>query len=363
MFRYLLDALALISGIFTLVVITGHIRSKFWKRHDAVVLGRSLRDYWTGAGLALVCGVLWSASYVTLKHVSNHAAQLNVDAAVLHLNVAVLGWAVVFLFLGSLIARRREAATGLKPQAPPSWRSTRGTVAILANMANFGLAIYALNFISATQAMTLNNMSPLFVVAILLLRGKMSFSGSTFSSVVLVLAGAWILTVGRELTFQLGGPTTGSAIAIGAGVAFAIWSTAVDDIERQIKLNSTRLSFLTYVFFASFVFAITVAYIISRSPALTVADNLILAGNGLRVALVYTLFQLAVRKGGPLLAVVVAVSQVPLTLLWEHRFLSEPISTELIIGVVAITAGAVALLIDEFQTRRPTRVALVNPAV
>jgi hypothetical protein len=84
-----------------------------------------------------------------------------------------------------------------------------------------------------------------------------------------------------------------------------------------------------------------------EKPVLT--DVLLIVGNGLRVAIVYVVFQLAVRRGGPLLAVVVGILQVPLTLVFEALLLGSAVDARLAIGVAAAFAGTAALCIDQAE--------------
>jgi len=340
-YKWLLDILAIISGLHTLVVIGGHLRKRFW-RTDAGEKVRSRSDYALGSFLALLCGFLWSLSYVSLKYTSHRLHAIDISAA-------VLGWAVFFLILARIVALAIERRRGQGQEPLPDWSNRKTALLALANIGNFGLSIYALYFISATQAMTLNNMSPLFLVAILLFRRKLRPSAGTFSSIVIVLLGAWIMTVGRDFSVASTQGMIGSLIAMGAGLSFAIWADLIDDVEGEIRLLSTRFGFLATIFFASFALAVTAAWLLAPTPPFSWLDGAILAANGLRVALVYVSFQLAVRFGGPLLAVVVAVSQVPLTLVWEAALLDLTIDSQIIIGVGAIVAGAVALLIDRTQ--------------
>ncbi|HEU5076206.1 MAG TPA: hypothetical protein VFU02_18565, partial [Polyangiaceae bacterium] len=133
------------------------------------------------------------------------------------------------------------------------------------------------------------------------------------------------------------------------GVCFALWADLADDLEARLDRMSTRLGVLMRVFWLTFGIAAVASWWLGALERPLLTDALIILGNGLRVAVVYAVFQLAVRRGGPLLAVVVGILQVPLTLLTEAWLLGATSGARLVIGVLAAFAGTIALSIDQAQ--------------
>jgi len=291
--------------------------------------------------MALSCALLWALSYVSLKFVSGHIAAIPLSAG-------VIGTAAGFLLFGWALARKLERPKLAEPAVAPRRLARRMALLCLANLANFGLSIYALYFVSATHAMTLSNVSPLFLAVLLLVRRKLRVTPGSAAALVVSLLGAWLLTADASGNDPSDGRSlVGSLLALAAGAGFALWADIADDIETRVQTMSTRLGVLATIFSLTFGVAAAAAWILTPLPHLSATDAAIIAGNGLRVAVVYVVFQLAVRRGGPLLAVVVASLQVPLTLLFEALLLEVPLGAGLLIGVAAAVLGTMALSIDQ----------------
>ena len=292
-----------------------------------------------GALLAFVCALAWALSYVSLKVVSGRVSALPLTAG-------VIGSAAGFLLLGQWLARQVEAGRGRARAALPPELAKRVYALSLVNLGNFGFSIAALYFVSATHAMALNNTSPLFLGALLCLRRKLRVTLGSILAVSVVLLGAWLLTwqgAGGAGAANI----LGSGLALAAGACFAIWADLADDIEARLDRMSTRFELLARIFGLTFCVAAAAAWLLGPLARPSTIDALIIVANGLRVAIVYIVFQLAVRRGGPLLAVVVAILQVPLTLLSEMVLLDASIDARFAIGVAAAFAGTIALCIDQ----------------
>lgn len=340
--RPILETLTAI-GVASLLVVSGkQLQTRFWRisagRH------RTPRDYAVGASMALACALLWALSYVSLKFVSGRIAAVPLSAG-------VVGTAAAFLLCGWALAQNLEVPERAEAAAPLRRLAPRMALLCLANLGNFGLSISALYFVSATQAMTLSSVAPLFLAALLFVRRKLRVSPSSMAALLVSLLGAWLLTADASGHIASDGPSlVGSLLALAAGAGFALWADIADDIETRVRLMSTRLGVLASVFSLTFAVAAAAAWLLAPLPSLSAADGAIIAGNGLRVAIVYVLFQLAVRRGGPLLAVLVATLQVPLTLLFETLWLEVALDAGLLIGVSAAVAGTIALSIDQAKS-------------
>jgi drug/metabolite transporter (DMT)-like permease len=339
--RPILETLTAVGGASMLVVIGQQVRRRFW--HTSAGRHRTPGDYAVAALLALSCALLWALSYVSLKFLSGHVAALPLSAG-------VLGTAALFLLCGWALARKLEGPQSIVRAAPPRRLAPRMALLCLANLGNFGLSIYALYFVSATQAMTLSNVSPLFLAALLLVRRKLLVTPGSTAALVVSLLGAWLLTAhaGGNIAGD-GASLWGSLLALAAGASFALWADVADDMETRMRSMSTRFGVLASVFSLTFAVAALAAWVLAPVPSLSAADAAIIAANGLRVAVVYILFQLAVRRGGPLLAVVVATLQVPLTLLFEALWLDVALDRGLLIGVAGAVAGTIALSVDQAE--------------
>jgi len=156
--RTVIDVVVILVGIPALYDLSKKIKSRFWRSNSGVP-PPSATNLVSGSAFALLCGILWSLSYVSLKYVSGKATSIAIV-------IAVFGWATLFLYLGRTLFRRSERTKGQSDDLHTAWDTKRVLVALIANLGNFGLSILALYFISATQAMTLNNMSPLFLAVI-----------------------------------------------------------------------------------------------------------------------------------------------------------------------------------------------------
>ena len=341
--RSILEMLTAVGTACSLFVIGRQVRSRFWRETSGHQRGairqRTPRDYAAGALLAFVCALLWALSYVTLKFVSGRVAAMPLTAG-------VIGSAALFLILGQSLAHRVDARRGGAPAAPPPRLGTRLGWLCLSSLGNFGFSIAALYFVSATHAMALNNASPLFLSVLLVARRKLRITLGSAVAITVVLLGAWLLSQHDDDT---GASLVGSGLALAAGASFAWWADLADDIEMRVDRMSARLGVLARVLGLTFGVAAAAAWWLDplEMPALT--DALVIIGNGLRVAIVSVVFQLAVRRGGPLLAVVVAILQVPLTLLSEALWLGVSLDARFSIGVAAACVGAIALSIDQAQ--------------
>ncbi|HEY6728258.1 MAG TPA: DMT family transporter [Polyangiaceae bacterium] len=331
----ILEVATAVGGAYTLLVIGKQIRGRFWRTTSG--RRRMPRDYAAGAFLAFICALLWALSYVSLKFVSARVPGVPLTAA-------VIGAAAIFLILGQALARWFEAARALPPERMRPRLGGNLLALCLANLGNFGLSIAALYFVSASHAMALNNASPLFLAALLVVRQKLRITCGSATAILVVLLGAWLLAArgdAGEASF------VGSGLALAAGCCFAIWADLADDFEARLDRMSTRLGLLARVFALTSGVAAAATWFSETLGQPSLTDALLIAGNGLRVAIVYVVFQLAVRRGGPLLAVVVSILQVPLTLVSEALLLGAAVDARLAIGVAAAFAGAISLCIDQ----------------
>lgn len=294
-----------------------------------------------GASLSLACAVFWSVGYVSLK-------VLAPDIPPLHLTSLVLIVASLSLLVASNAAV--NASHGRQPGRGrgPGWLDRNTAFLLLANQGNFLLSILALSYVSASQAMSLNNVFPVFLALILVVRGKRSFSASTLATVVMVTLGAALLTVDDGFRIGSGRHLMGSIIALCAGFSFAVWADRTDEVKARLPDAAARWRYLAGVFGVTGAASALAAVVSGPYPALSAAGVLLVLFNGVRVAIVYALFEAAVRRVGPLLPTVLVVLQVPLTIVVERVWLGEPVSARVVMGALTIMLGGGVLLADRY---------------
>jgi drug/metabolite transporter (DMT)-like permease len=346
-----------VLAIFGLISIVAFIVDKSRKLHrylrerhqDNADQAHSRRDYVLGAILALLCALLWSISYVSLSAVTR-------QTSVLVLNTVLMGSASVFLYAGAILSQPRPLDPKKTRRAfQRTWGTGHLQFLILANLGNFVLSVWALRYISASQATALNNMSPALLAAVLVMSGRLRLSLSTAIAFVVVLLGVWITAAQSDLRFQSGPALIGSLIALGAGASFASWAYLMEGVEVSIERTHLRMKLLAAVFFGSYAVLVTITWLMGHRAQLSPEALTVLGLNGVRVAAVYYLFQLAVKRAGPLLPSVVVVLQVPLTMLWDHVWLKTVIPTQLFLGAGLIMLGIVAFLSDELARTKTVR--------
>ncbi|WP_280156037.1 DMT family transporter [Piscinibacter sp. XHJ-5] len=301
------------------------------------------KDYWIGSGAALGCAVIWAASYASLGMISSSVSTLTT-------NIYLLGFAAASLYIASVVyGLFNRSAAPREPVQPPS-----GRIALLvaANLGNFVLSVLALKYISASEAMTLTNLAPIFLAVFLWYRGKLTGKVGVVLALMLVLAGVFILNIDGTFSLKAGSNISGSVVAALAGAAFAVWTLTLDEIKGTFSGVVSRLQTLALVFFLSYVVLVTLGYAVGRLETLTTTDYVLLALNGMRVACVHLLYLFAVEKAGPLLASVLAVLMVPFTFPFDRIWNGAAITGQLVLGAFLIVVAAAGLLSDELRKAR-----------
>lgn len=311
-------------------------------------LSPTLRDYIFGIVYAVLCAVLWSVSYVSLSYVTARVNPVEVNAI-------VLGSATIFLFLGFWIARFMQADSDPAP-IPISWRTWKPWLIALANLLSFILFVYALRFVSASQTITLSKINPLFIALFSWVLFKQRPPASTISAAFLVVLGTVLITANERFTFDVTTEVIGSFLAILAGLGFALFSVGLEQIERRHSSRSERLLFLAVVFFLSYVGIVTVAHFerLGTDP-IDSESIVILLLNGLRAAIVYILFQAAVRRIGALRVSVLVALEVPFTMFWDSAWLGRIPANRLIWGSATILFAALTLGWDMLRAKNPVQ--------
>lgn len=337
-----------VGAVYELIGFVRRIYRWLMNRPDPPKEKRGTGDYSLGVLYSLLCAVLWSLSYVSLSYVSSKTDLLDI-------NIALLGSGCAFLMLGWVLAWLFDWGAGTTPKLNVDWKTVAPWVVVLTNLTGFLLFVYALYFISASQTITLQKINPLFVMFIVLIWLRKKPSGSTLSAVLLVILGAILIMVNDQFGFSGRRNIVGSLLAILAGLSFAVFSVGLEKVEQDKKPTLTqRIGFMAIVFFLSYVGLVTVGYVYGTRPQFSLGVSSILLLNGLRVAVVYGLYQAAVRRIGALLTSVIVALEVPFTMLWDWRVLHNTPGTRVVLGAIAILFGATTLVWDKLSGKKLT---------
>ena len=320
---------------------------------DKKLTERSRKDYVLGVAYSLLCALLWSLSYISLSYVSPKANLLAV-------NIVLLGSASLFLLVFWSAAEYCRAQRGRGQPRPIDWKSISPWIVVLTNLASFLLFIYALRFVSASQTISLQKTNPLFIALLTLIWLRKKPSKFSLSAVVLVVFGAILILANDQFRFDDSNNITGSVIALLAGLSFAVFSVGIEKIEQEEVSFMRGLGFMSMVFLLSYIGLVTIGYFEGDSPSFDKGTVGILILNGLRVAIVYGLYQAAIRRIGALLASVVVALEVPFTMVWDWRLLDHVPGTRLVFGAVAILIGAITLVWDRSPWMLGTKAAEVQ---
>jgi drug/metabolite transporter (DMT)-like permease len=340
----ILEALVAIGAIIHAIEYGGRIIGWLRNRTGSAERALSPRDVVLGVFYSIVCALLWSVSYVSLSYVSQRADPF-------YINVVLLGSATLFLFCGYLIAQAYARVHKPLTEVKVDWKTVTPWITAGANLANFVLFIYALYFISASQVITLGKTNPLFVAGLTWLWLKRPPPRSAISAVFLVVLGTLLITVNNEFSLESNATTSGSILAVLAGAAFAVFSIGLEKIEELEPGFPNRLLFMGIAFVLAYVGVVSFSYFEGKIPVADPESFWILVANGLRVAVVYVMYEAAVRRVGALLVSILVALEVPFTMLWDSRMLHHQPVPRLIIGAAAIMFGALTLALDTLQSR------------
>lgn len=304
-----------------------------------------------GVLCALGSALLWSAGYVSLRYVT-------ALTGLFELNLVLVGSGFFFLLAAWILALKN------KPEQAKSNRQVARTnidrraaifcMIVVANVASFLFFTGALHYISASQTITLQKLNPLIVVLTTWMWLKHKPSGSAMSATMLAVFGTTvILTSGNEtITLDTVERLQGSLFAFLAGVAFAIFGVGLERVRVSTSCLADRLGYMTMVFLLSYILMSTLTVFQRSANGMDSLSLGILVANGLRIAVVYALYQAAIHRIGALLASVIVALEVPMTMIWEWLFLNVVPGWRLCLGSAAIIAAALSLITDQKLKQR-----------
>jgi len=301
---------------------------------------RNTKDLVIGSLLALGCAFIWAMSYSSLGFIKQTTSTLEITTS-------LFGFAALFYYILSIIVMRRgNSELTLTGDA---WKSGRAHLLVLANIGNFLLSVAALSYISASQANAINHFSPLILAGVLIVKGKLKPNLYSLLSLILVVLGIWVINVDKDFNLLGADAIIGSLISLLAGVSFAAWGYLIDEFETKSPSTPDRLRFLSHVFFGSYIILLTWVYFSGVTWTVTTENTSLLALNGVRVALVYLLFSLAIKKAGALLPSVIVIIQIPMTFYFDAILNDTSITAQLWIGSILIIVAAIGVTGDELQ--------------
>jgi drug/metabolite transporter (DMT)-like permease len=147
---------------------------------------RSRSDYIRGIIYALICALIWAFSYITLSYVKRRIE-------LFEMNIVLMGFGSIFLLLGSWLASLSPNPEINVFEHKARWVSFAPWIVTASNLASFAFFIYALNFISASQTITLQKMNPVLVAMITWFWLGRKPSRTTLSTVFLVVSGGFLI--------------------------------------------------------------------------------------------------------------------------------------------------------------------------
>ncbi len=313
------------------------------KQTQGVTTARTTRDRVIGSIYAFLCALIWSLSYAWLTEVQRSLGTLTVS-------LCLFGLAALLYYIVS--AATSHGQQPIFPVTQKSWRTGRMWILITANLGNFFLSVWALKYISASQANALNHFSPLPLAVALILRGRLKPSRGVWVGIVLAIVGIWMLCADTELLVRDRQTVIGAAIALGAGVSFALWTWMMSEIEEEPLAPSDRYRMMAHIFFVSYALTVTWAFFASVQFTATPKETVVLLVNGVRVAVVYILFQHAIARAGAMLSALIVIFQVQITFIFD-RWLNGVNMTGIgMVGSVLIMAAAFGLQDDVEERRR-----------
>jgi drug/metabolite transporter (DMT)-like permease len=289
---------------------------------------------------AVASAVIWSIGYVALKYVM-------LRTGLYETNLVLMGSGFLFLLFAWTWTQSRAGRSNETDF--PGWRSPEFWIVVISNIASFLLFTYALHFISASQSITLQKLNPLLVALATWIWLKRRPSAASLSSALLAVLGTTLImtSVGDTIHLDTIGRIEGSIFAIAAGAAFAVFGVGLERVRERTPSLPSQVGFMTLVFLLSYLLTSSVSGFHPGPLRIDRISLAILVANGLRIAVVYLLYQAAVQRLGALLASVVVALEVPMTMIWEWRVLDVAPGWKLGLGSLAIVAAALNLMTDQ----------------
>lgn len=295
----------------------------------------------SGLLMLLAAAVLWSSINVILKHLALRDLNPVVVSCALYLS-AVSALVPVSFVLWVRSGQDRRAF----------WRLQRPSLTVGAAKAAEALCfISAVSFISATQTTLLTKLNSVWTYLILLLFFRSEARATGLAGALLSFLGVYLLLGGRgEIDSLSPDVTTGSALAVLSGLAFAVFSVALekDPSGRASGGLAHRFRF-TSIFLGTallFMLPFGIALLPQNLPAPSDLGWIYLAG-GVFTGATYLLYYSALTRVSSLLAVVLLSSTVLFTMGLEWLFLDISVLTPsfaaggtlIICGVVVTMKG------------------------
>jgi drug/metabolite transporter (DMT)-like permease len=297
-----------------------------------------------GIGLTLSAALLWSVSNVSLKFLTVKGNDTIFVVAAMNFIGAI-----------SCFACAKVLGTSSQPQKTPIFTINDLLLIIGGNVLNALAFVYALRYISSSQLIILNKTNPLFLALLLYFVAGEKISLAGITAIVSTSCGIYVLVGGPafEISFSDGG-MLGSVLALVAGAAFAVFTYGLyQSAEHQSEAALPhRLWCMGWILLYSYVALVTIGFFFGYHLPKDAASWSWIAINGIRVAIVYLIYQQAIRLTHPILVSVVVSSEVLFTIILERLWLSTPITANVVLGAILILGAILSLIVEQHPQRR-----------
>lgn len=295
-----------------------------------------------GFALTVLMSILWGVSNVSLRFLAINNVDVFFTSSVMLITGALSCFFLSYFFKSFEPSNTKNIKIDLDIDD--------FCLLVIGNSVNFLAFIYAVYFVSSSQVIILNKVNPLFVALLLSLFLKEKVSKASLASIVSIICGIYILVNIDNFSIFLSPNDNlyGSFFAILAGFSFAVFTIGLyktKSITNQSPIF-IKLKFIGYILLYSYVILITIALFIGFKITYDPFMILIVILNGIRLAVVYALYQEAVRLTHPIFVSVAVSLEVVFTIIIEIIWLNEKVHSHIIIGAILIM-GAIWSMMAE----------------
>lgn len=291
----------------------------------------------TGIALVSAATLMWAGVNVIIKHLVT--ARIHPIVVSCGLYVSALTTLVPIYYLLRETTTRATSSLLSRP-----WPSAKIWLAKAAETLCF---VYAVKFITATEATTLSKSNAFWTFAILFVFYRREVGGWSFVGSLVTFLGVYVLVGGlgglTALTVERG---WGVGLALASGMAMAVFSVglnkdprAPDDQAIPEKIRYTALIILAVSLFLLIPSAIVWS---GHLPPWSDIAWLWIAG-GIGIGAVYYLYYLALRRISSLLGVAIVSLTIPATLVLENIFFDVALGPPFIVGALLIICGVISV--------------------
>jgi len=295
-----------------------------------------------GLSLTILAAVLWGVSNVSLRFLTKEGT----DPLFISSTMLIIGSIVCFV-LSYAVGRPAQGQ-----EYPTNPVLTRRDIVLIVggNSVNFVSFLLAVSFITSSQVIILNKINPLFVLLLLSVFLKERVSKASIASIVATLCGMYILLNIQDpsVFFRPDSNLVGSFLAIAAGFSFAVFTIGLyrsESFSGRYPL-AWKLRAMGYVLLYSYIPVVTLTFFLGYEINYDPLFMLIIVLNGIRLAVIYVVYQQAIRLTHPIFVSVVVSLEVVFTILFEIIWLKEEFPISLFLGALLIMGAIWSVMIE-----------------